>query len=76
MLTEAITDKITQGSNAEAAVCDACGAYACMFDAWKTNICRQGCRCRDIGRRWVNNLLGVETETLADMQGGCCGLCS
>lgn len=69
MLTEAITDKITQGSNAEAAVCDACEAYACMFDAMEDEYMRgRAADVRDIGRRWVNNLLGVETETLADMQ--------
>lgn len=69
MLTEAITDKITQGSNAEAAVCDACEAYACMFDAMEDEYMRgRAADVRDIGRRWVNNLLGVETETLADMR--------
>ncbi|NLY31367.1 MAG: phosphoenolpyruvate--protein phosphotransferase [Firmicutes bacterium] len=69
MLTEAISDKIVQGSNAEAAVCDACEAYACMFDAMEDEYMRgRAADVRDIGRRWVNNLLGVETETLADMQ--------
>lgn len=69
MLTEAISDKIVQGSNAEAAVYDACEAYACMFDAMEDEYMRgRAADVRDISNRWINNFLGVETETLADMQ--------
>lgn len=68
MLTEAITEKVAGGSNAEAAVFDACETYASMFDAMDDEYMRgRAADVRDICNRWVNNLLGVETGTLADM---------
>lgn len=69
MLADTITEKIAQGSNAEAAVYDAGETYASMFDAMEDDYMRgRGADVRDISNRWVNNLLGVETETLAHLR--------
>lgn len=69
MLADTITEKIAQGSNAEAAVYDAGETYASMFDVMEDDYMRgRGADVRDISNRWVNNLLGVETETLAHLR--------
>ena len=67
-LAETIADKITGGSNAEAAVHDASEEFAQVFDTLEDEYMRgRGADIRDIGRRWVNNLLGVETGSLGNM---------
>jgi phosphotransferase system enzyme I (PtsI) len=69
MLADTITERIIQGSNAEAAVYDAGETYASMFDVMEDDYMRgRGADVRDISNRWVNNLLGVETETLAHLR--------
>lgn len=68
MLAEAITEKIAQGCNAEAAVYDASETFACMFDAMDDEYMRsRAADVRDIRNRWVNNLLGVEMGSLTNM---------
>jgi phosphotransferase system enzyme I (PtsI) len=68
MLAEAITEKISQGCNAEAAVYDASETFACMFDAMDDEYMRsRAADVRDIRSHWVNNLLGVDIRTLVNM---------
>lgn len=68
MLAEAVVEKITQGSNAEAAVYDASETFAAMFDAMDDEYMRgRAADVRDISTRWVNNLLGKETGSLGNM---------
>ncbi|MTI94561.1 MAG: phosphoenolpyruvate--protein phosphotransferase [Firmicutes bacterium] len=68
MLTEGINEAIANGSNAEAAVADTAEKYVEMFAAMDDEYMRErAADVRDIGRRWVNNLLGVETGALGQL---------
>jgi phosphotransferase system enzyme I (PtsI) len=68
MLSEAVAEKIAQGSNAEAAVYDASENFAAMFDAMDDEYMRgRAADVRDVRTRWINNLLGIETGSLGNM---------
>ncbi len=68
MFVKAITEKIAQGNNAEAAVYDASEDFASMFDAMEDEYMRgRAADVRDIRTRWVNNLMGVETGSLGNI---------
>lgn len=68
MLAEGINVLIEGGLNAEAAVQDTGENFAAMFAAMDDDYMRErAADIRDITKRWVNNLLGVETGSLASL---------
>lgn len=68
MLAEGINVLIDGGLNAEAAVQDTGENFAAMFAAMDDDYMRErAADIRDITKRWVNNLLGVETGSLASL---------
>ena len=68
MLAEGINGLMDGGLNAEAAVQDIGEKFAAMFAAMEDDYMRErAADIRDITQRWVNNLLGVETGSLASL---------
>ena len=68
MLAETIAQEIAQGNNAEIAVRNATDIIGSMFDNMEDEYMRgRAADIRDIGGRWLNNLLGVKTGSLGAM---------
>lgn len=68
MLGEAVADAVAQGINAEAAVEDAGQTFADMFAAMDDEYMKErAADVKDICTRWVNNLMGVETGALGNI---------
>lgn len=65
---DAVAALVAQGKNGEVAVHTATEDFAAVFDAMEDEYMRaRAADIRDIGQRWLNNLLGVETGSLGNM---------